>query len=282
MSARRGPELLARTAEPTVVGELHAHLEEPVHRGPLLEVTRTQGRLRVPGVAAYATEVDGPVSSRPESTATAADLRCFLTGPVRALDLTLHGVPCLRAAAVRLGEGAVVVCGPSGSGTSVLAAALARRGHPVLADGVVPLATTGPVVELWPTSDRVQLWPAAARQWDLDPEAGSIVRPALAKRAYALGPSDPAAPPVPVTRIVVLTVDLRSDDVAEARLTQGGARVAALARATWHADVAQALDPLGHLAATARLADRLPMTVLSRPRETWTADALADLLGASA
>src|SRR6185436_17962029 len=54
--------------------------------------------------------------------------------------LQQRGLLPLHASALLLGAGAIALLGPSRAGKSTLAAALARRGHPVLADDVVPVS----------------------------------------------------------------------------------------------------------------------------------------------
>jgi hypothetical protein len=67
-------------------------------------------------------------------------------------------------------------------------AALALRGHGVLADGAVPIRAAsgslrpggGPVAEA--ADDSVQLWPGAMDLLGLDPGSGTAIRPGLGKR----------------------------------------------------------------------------------------------------
>jgi len=153
---------------------------------------------RIPSVGRFLARAHGPVEVRPERRATDADVRCFLgvAGTARWL---LSGVPTLRGAAVAVDGAGVVLCGPAAGGTSALAAALALRGHAVLADRVV-LAIGDPPA-LHPTDHEVQLWPDMAQALGVAPAAGRVVRPALAKRAYRLGP-EPCT--VPLRAIVVL------------------------------------------------------------------------------
>ena len=197
-SPDRMARLLRRTESVPASTSPFPGVGSALFRGPLLEASATAAVLTVPGVARYGVSVDDGVQVTVEPSATEADARCFLRGPVRALDLLLHGVFSLRASAVLVDGGAVVICGAAATGKSVLAAALAARGHTVLADRVAPVVFTpgGPVV--WPTDACVQLWPPAAKVLGLDRRGAEIIRPALAKRAHRTGaghePRRPAAP----------------------------------------------------------------------------------------
>jgi hypothetical protein len=64
----------------------------------------------------------------------------YLLGPVFGLVLRLRGVICLHASAVAFDGCSVVFVGSEGAGKSTTAAALAKRGHPVLSDDIAALA----------------------------------------------------------------------------------------------------------------------------------------------
>jgi hypothetical protein len=64
----------------------------------------------------------------------------YVLGPVFGLVLRLRGVTCLHASAVAFGDQSVVFVGSEGAGKSTTAAALAKRGHPVLSDDIAALA----------------------------------------------------------------------------------------------------------------------------------------------
>jgi dephospho-CoA kinase len=57
--------------------------------------------------------------------------------------MLLRGVVCLHASAVAIGDEAIALLGPAGSGKSTTAAAFAERGYSVLAEDVVTLDDRG-------------------------------------------------------------------------------------------------------------------------------------------
>src|SRR5688572_18070372 len=67
----------------------------------------------------------------------------FLLEFVLALVLRLRGIVCLHGAMVVMEGRAIVLGGHAGVGKSTLAAALGRRGHPVLTDDVAAVARSG-------------------------------------------------------------------------------------------------------------------------------------------
>ncbi len=92
-------------------------------------------------------------------TASVEDTATYLLGPILAFVLRLRGVACLHASAVAIGNTAIALVGPSGSGKSSTAAAFARLGHSVLTDDVLALADHGDRFDVQPAYPRIRLWP---------------------------------------------------------------------------------------------------------------------------
>lgn len=189
-------------------------LPAAVYRGPLVEAAADRILLRVPPVGRFLVRRAGPVQVQRVPGATDADVGCFVAGSVGTAAALLRGTLTLRAAAVSVAGQGVLICGPPAAGKSVLAAALAARGHPVLADRVGLVVPGAPPVVL-PADPPVQLWPDAVGLLGLAASAGQLVRPVLAKRAFRLGPPPR---PAPLALVVALTVatghGLRVDDPA--------------------------------------------------------------------
>ena len=103
--------------------------------------------------AASAVACTWPAHFTPEDAAT------YLLGPVLGLVLRLRGVPALHASAVAVGGRALALCGPPRAGKSTTAAALAARGHPLVADDVLALAERQGKMEVRPAYPHLRLWP---------------------------------------------------------------------------------------------------------------------------
>jgi hypothetical protein len=71
--------------------------------------------------------------------ATRESTLAYLLGHFLGLVLRLRGVTCLHGSAIAVGKQAVILVGESGAGKSTTAAALARRGFPVVADDFAAL-----------------------------------------------------------------------------------------------------------------------------------------------
>jgi hypothetical protein len=92
-------------------------------------------------------------------TSTVENVSTYLVGPVLGLLLRFRGVVCLHASAVTLGDRAVIFLGPEGAGKSTTAAALAQRGHAVIADDVVGLVEQDGRFSVLPAYPHLSLWP---------------------------------------------------------------------------------------------------------------------------
>jgi hypothetical protein len=258
---------------------LPPRLEDPIFRGPLLEATREAVLLRVPTVGRFLVNANGHSIVEPSPGATEADVRCFRDESVAAVAAVLRGQLALTASAVAIDGRAVVLCGRAGAGKSATAAALALRGHPVLADAVTVISapTDGGEPIVTPTGRELSLWPDVASELGLNANAGRVVRPALAKRAYGLGPA-PAAAPAPVAAIVALGVS-GSGRPPDLQAIAGTDRVALLAASRWHRAVAAALGQLGtEFSLFTQLASTGSWVQLVRPWRGSSPNALAKLV----
>ena len=239
-------------------------------RGPVVEASRDEIVLRIPRVGRFVVHAGEKVEVEREPGATDADVSCFLRGPVAAAQALLRGAIPLHASAVEVGGRAVLIAGRSGVGKSGAAAALALRGHAVLADAVTLLA---PVIE--PLAPRPVLWPDLIEHLDLDPGDGELVRPALPKHSFALGPPASATP---LAAIVFLRGDaLCANPQWEA--VAGAERAGALVALGWYR---RAVAGLGlaqeQFAALSQLAASTGCFKLTRPRSACSPHALADAI----
>ena len=94
---------------------------------------------------------------------TIEDTATYLLGPVLGFVMLLRGVVCLHATAVAIGDEAIALLGPAGSGKSTTAAAFAERGYSVLAEDVVTLDDRGDHFLVRPGYPCIRLWPAAVK-----------------------------------------------------------------------------------------------------------------------
>lgn len=94
-------------------------------------------------------------------TLTLEDTATYFLGPVMGFVLLLRGFISLHASAVAIGDQAVAIVGPAGSGKSTTAAALAERGYRILAEDVVTLRDLGAEFLVQPAYPSIRLWPSS-------------------------------------------------------------------------------------------------------------------------
>lgn len=161
-------------------------------------------KLRVPGVATYSVTADRIVIT-PEPGADDRSIRAYLFGSAIGVLLHLRGLTVLHGSAVALPDGsAAVFCGQSTAGKSTLAAALAARGHPALADDITAVRFDA-AGQAWclPGLARTKLWRDAIDTLGLahHTSADTRVLPQLDKHTVPLAT---AARPVPLSRFYEL------------------------------------------------------------------------------
>jgi hypothetical protein len=113
---------------------------------------------------------------------TLEDAVTYLVGPVMGMLLYLHGVTCLHASAVAVGNRAVALLGAPGAGKSTTAAAFAKLGYAVLSDDVVPLAEGEGAFWIHPGYPRVCLWPQSVAALYGYSDALPLITPTWDKR----------------------------------------------------------------------------------------------------
>jgi hypothetical protein len=94
---------------------------------------------------------------------TLADTATYLLGPVLGFVMLLRGIVCLHASAIAIGDEAIALLGPAGSGKSTTAAAFAERGYSVLAEDMVTLDDRCDRFLVRPGYPCIRLWPAAVK-----------------------------------------------------------------------------------------------------------------------
>jgi len=94
---------------------------------------------------------------------TLEDTATYLLGPVMGFVMLLRGVVCLHASAIAIGNEAIALVGPAGSGKSTTAAAFVDRGYSILAEDVVTLDDRQDYFLVQPGYPCIRLWPASVK-----------------------------------------------------------------------------------------------------------------------
>jgi hypothetical protein len=131
-------------------------------------------------------------------------LATYLRGPVMGFVLRRRGTLALHGSAVSIRGQAVVFCGPPEAGKSTLAAALSRRGIPVLTDDIAALGLMNGRFYVHPGYPWVCLWPDAARSLAGDPDELRQITATWAKHYLPLDAKTFESTPQPVCAIYLL------------------------------------------------------------------------------
>lgn len=207
-------------------------------------------------------------------------VRISVLGPALGLLLHQRGHLVLHASAVSSKGRAVAFLGARGFGKSTLATLLHARGWGVISDDVTAVDMSGEAPLVLAGYPQVKLWPDVVYAVGASPEALPRLHPLFDKRAlpvergytrqslplervYVLSAGDEAAvePLSPVEAVVSIIPHWYGVRFGEPFLRSGD--VAAL-----------------HLEQCGRLATHVEMRRLVRPRVTWSAETLADLVEA--
>lgn len=94
---------------------------------------------------------------------TLEDAATYLLGPIMGFVMLLRGVVCLHASAIAIGDEAVALVGPAGSGKSTTAAAFSERGYSIIAEDVVTLDDRMDHFLIRPAYPCIRLWPASVK-----------------------------------------------------------------------------------------------------------------------
>ena len=201
------------------------------------------------------------------------DVRACLLGAVFGVLCHQRGIAPLHASAIDVAEGCVAFVGASGAGKSTVIAALARRGHEIIADDecFLQLDTNG-VVQAWPGISQIRLWEDAKAA--LGFEGPGIKRVTQGSKKYFVPVRAPRNPIQfrPLRRVYQL--HRVPNGVTEMTRLNGARAVEALMQNVYPPGVAERLGYQSHvLTVCAAAASDVPVFRLSRP---WDLAALGD------
>lgn len=152
------------------LGPIAAIIENPMYVHPRFQVGDSVYQFHIDDVARYRIERGQRITVAPFTGAREEDVRLFLLGMAMAAILHQRGRVPLHVCAVAVDGGAHAFCGESGAGKSTLAAALHRRGLPILCDDVgVAVPDGNGTVRFFPGFPRIKLWQDALDHFGIDP-----------------------------------------------------------------------------------------------------------------
>lgn len=217
--------------------------------------------MEVPGVAAFLALGGARVTIAPCAGADAASIRAFLLGSVVGAVLHQRGMLPLHASVVRVGGRVAAFLGTSGAGKSTLAAALAARGHAVLADDIAAVTIAGGRPCVWPGLRTVKLCADALTRQGRSTQGLLPVLAGTDKFQVPIGGSGHGPEPLAVACLL-----RRGAGDGGMTPLSGGEAMKALIANTFRG---QLVAPMGrsadHFAQCAAVARHVPAIALARP-----------------
>lgn len=256
------------------LGVVPEHIESPVRTGVLFEARPGTYRFGIEDTARYLVEGGNRVTIDVRTGAEPRRVRVFFLGSVLTAILHQRGRLVLHAAVAQGANGAVAIAGHSGRGKSTLLTALSDRGVRVLADdaAAIDVPASGDAI-VYPGFPQVGLWTDALGKLGRAHLDLPRVHTGIEKFVLPMGQVFDSRP-APLRHICILSMTSGSE-IESAPLTDANAFAALRA----HTRNLRVLEGLGmqaqHFHAIARLAGRVPIVQLSRPRDRDSIDALA-------
>jgi hypothetical protein len=213
-------------------------------------------------------------------TSSLENVATYLVGPILGLLLRLRGITCLHASAVASGDRAVAFVGSEGAGKSTTAAALARRGYPVLSDDVVTLVERGGAFHVMPAYPYLCLWPDSVEKIEGSREAFSRFTPEWDKRCLPLGSPDARFEDraLPLGAIYVFG-DQGADPALPIKALSAQDAFITLVANTFATNLLDSAMRAAEFAVLARLVSTVPIRRLHRSKTTLRLDQLCQLIG---
>jgi hypothetical protein len=247
--------------------------------------------MRFNGVAEFVVRPER-ITCRILDPAYAFMVELHLLGFVLSLWLERRGLLALHASGVVVDGAGVGFLATNKGGKSSLAATLARQGHPLLSDDIIPLEVDASGVRGRPSYPQMRMWRDLAAQFVPDVDALGTVHPRLDKRRVPLGPgtfgrlADAPAPlrclylperaAVPAATVEPVAPGRTLVELARHSFLRGileslglhAARLPALARVAQHVPIRRLVYPegFGELETVARaIVDDVRTVVAARP-----------------
>jgi hypothetical protein len=228
-------------------------------------------QFQIEGVARYRVEKGERILIDPVPGAAEGDIRLWLLGTALGALLHQRGLLPLHVSVLALDGAAYAFCGESGAGKSTLAAALHRRGLPLLTDDVGLVVPAGERVLFYPGFPRIKLWKDALDHFGLDHRP--LIRDLTRADKYHLRlAADFHDQPLPLRHLYRL--ERAADDAIRIEPLSGHRAIGLIRDQTYRPEVMRELGKAGeHLRQCGRIARRVRVFRCSRP---WQLDRLDD------
>ncbi len=251
-------------------------LSQPDAASSYTQIDASEVWLDIPGICWLLISNGRQIQVDPNAGADDDDVRLYILGSAMGAILHQRGFLVLHANAIYVDDGAVLFAGDSGAGKSTTAAVLHQMGYQVLSDDVVAIDDRGFIVGGFP---QIKLWRDALDSLNISPDGLQQIRLQQQKYRFPLPPGRQNLQ-LPVKAIYFLEVAEEDEQHMVEKIPLGG--MEKFTYLNGHTYRRQFMEGLGlkprHLGLCTMLAEKTPMARLTRPRNGFTAKALAELV----
>jgi hypothetical protein len=245
------------------VGPLAPDLEQASFSSARVQIAPGSYQFLIQGVARYRVDQGRCIQVDAAPDADPGDVRLWLLGTALGALLHQRGLLPLHASALALDEVAHAFCGDSGAGKSTLAAALHRRGLPLLTDDVGLAVADAEQVLLYPGFPHIKLWRDALDHFSLDHRP--LIRDPTRTDKYHLRLADNGqAQPRPLRHLYVL--ERSADDAIRIERVRGHEAIGLIQAHTYRSGLVRRFGlAADHLRQCGRIAQRVRLFRFHRP-----------------
>ena len=275
------PELIPQPGSPLAdcnwrLARLDAHLEQASFANRGFQIAPGVYQFLIRNVARYRVEHGERILIDPVPGAAEGDVRLWLLGTALGALLHQRGLLPLHVSALAMDNAAHAFCGDSGAGKSTLAAALYRRGLPLLTDDVGLAVPKENAVRFYPGFPRLKLWRDTLDHFGLDHRP--LIRDLTRTEKFHLRlDNDFQGDPLPLNRLYVL--ERASDDATQIDPVRGHTAIDLIRAHTYRPDLVRQLGGAGaNLRTCGQVAQQVRVFRFRRPWRLDRLEAALDVL----
>ncbi len=225
-----------------------------------------------PQIARFQVENGSRIQYEPYADADQQSIGLYILGSCIGAILHQRGFLVLHATAIRVGEGAVLLVGHSGSGKSTTAAVFHQKGFKVMADDIVAIDAEGNAIGGYP---RIKLWEDALDKLQIEKDNLSPIRFHINKFSYPLGQGYHEGA-LPILALYILSTANENEEF-EFQPLKGIAKFNHLQAHTYRRNFMEGLGlKVSHLKLCEQIAGQMPVAKIIRPRDRFNAEELTD------
>jgi hypothetical protein len=222
--------------------------------------------LNIPEVGKYLLRHGNEILVDQAPTSNHRELCVFLLGTVLGILCHQRGITPLHASAIDVPDGCATFVGESGAGKSTLVAALAARGHEVIADDVCFLEVNDKgAAQAWPGVNRLRLWEDAMAALGCDRPGVEVIWRGWDKYLVPVPPPRNPTAPRRLRRVYQLKA-ASNGDIARVTMLNGAAAVEVLMQNIYRLELAEHMGfKPAAFTVCAAVARDVPVFQFSRP-----------------